>query len=135
MLLITGFYIDIPVNATISHIINDKSKRWNIQIFSAVHTHSQQIFLPITQLFADIHGKSRVSAVMLRHLFPVQKHFTLMGNALKGKYHILPAPAFRYHHLLSVSADHLIQRFIKIMVRKLLARVRNLHILHSTFVE
>ena len=130
MIYIFHLQIYAAVEPTVGHIVHHMSKGRNIPLLSGVQPDSQHIVFPISYLAADIHGKRRITTVMLSCLFSVYKHLALMGSALQRKKQHLSPPLFRNEKHLTVTAYHLVYMLVKIMKRQLPASMRKPYLLH-----
>ena len=80
-----------------------------------------------------LRGKCSVTAVMLSHLFSVTKYSTVMGSSLKSKQDPFSLPVLWNQEMAPVSADHLVEGFVKIMKRGFLTGMRQTYRLQRVF--
>ena len=75
----------------------------------------------------------KVTAVMLSHLFPITKYSTVMGSSLKSKQDPFSLPVLWNQEMAPVSADHLVEGFVKVMKRGFLTGMRQTYRLQCVF--
>ena len=70
---------------------------------------------------------------MLSHLFPITKYSTVMGSSLKSKQDPFSLPVLWNQEMAPVSADHLVEGFVKVMKRGFLTGMRQTYRLQCVF--
>ena len=134
-----GLLLDVEphltVESAVRHIINHKSKRRYIHALPAVHLDHQRVADAVDGIVTDIHRECRVAAVMFTDLLPVPVDFALMRRPVNREQQTFSPPFFRNENISAVSADHLVNRFIKIVKRCLLYRMRKPYRSHISHVE
>ena len=134
-----GFLLDVEphltVESAVCHIVNHKSKRRYIHALPAVHLDHQRVADAVDGIVADVHRECRVAAVMFPDLLPVPVDFALMRRPVNREQQTFSFPFFRNIDISAVSADHLVNRFVKIVKRCLLHRVRKPYRSHISHVE
>ena len=134
-----GLLLDVEphltVESAVRHIINHKSKRRYIHALPAVHLDHQRVADAVDGIVTDIHRECSVAAVMFPDLLPVPVDFALMRRPVNREQQTFSPPFFWNENISAVSADHLVNRFIKIMKRCLLYRMRKPYRSHISHVE
>ena len=118
---------NLPVNAAVGHIVDHVPERRNILAFAGVHTDGKKVVLSGLQTAGQLNGKRGISAAVSADTRSVQIDFRAVPCGADVQQNALSGPAFRRGNQMAVTAHHLIQAFIEIMIGQFFAGMRKTH--------
>ena len=130
-----AFQPDLPVNAAVGQVVDDKTEGRHRRIFRGVQLHGDDIVLTIADMVGDIHPEGGIAAAVGIQLLAVDIHGGNMGSAVEPDKVPLTPEGFVKHDGMPVAADHLIAFMVGIVQGHFLHVVRDPHLLTGSFTQ
>ena len=125
--LLLDLQSNLTVKPAVGHIVDHIAERWDVLLLPAVHADGQQRLAAVGKRIGQLHAEGRVAAVVLGELFPAAVDLRTVSRRADGEKHALAAPCLRHVQRAPVAADHLIDAFVKVVIGRLTAGVRQFH--------
>ena len=108
--------IDVPVEAPVGHVVNDKAEGRLVQGFPGIQLHGQEIVLPDLEVGKQ-DGEGRIAVSVDEKFLPVQIDRGLMGRPLESDVDVLPGEGFLTENNPLVARHLLIDVLVEIVKR------------------
>ena len=111
-----GFKPDLPVQAAVGQIVDDKAEGRQAGVLARIQPHGQQVFCAAAHKVGNFDGEAGVAALMLPGQLAVQVDLRLMGGPVKAQEY---PGRIGNGQCAAVTADHLIVRGVCVVERQL----------------